>query len=227
MDKLKTGIFALALSIFMINVEAASFGGQDATPTVYQVTLTKLEFQNSSGSWVTFAEGSHTFDIASVSANSAVGTIGQGSTLPPDSYTNIRFTVSRTFGLSGSYTFGSTQRCITATSNASTGTLSGGTITNVGLGTVGASDPSTQSVPLPTGAAVTSALTGLGIAEVGGAGGALQITTPAVFTIPANAAVMPSVSIDFDVANAIEFLETGSGTCDVMPQPPTITFSIN
>lgn len=204
---------------------AASFGGVDATPTVFEVTLTKIEFQNTGGTWATFAEGSYTFDIASGSANSAIGTIGVGETLPAGSYSNIRFTVARDFGLTASHTFASTQRCITETGNPSNGTVPGTTITNAGLGTIHPTNaPGKQSVPLPTGALVTTALTGAGIVEVGGA---LQQTIAASFTIPANAAIMPSFTIAFDVANAVEFLETGPGTCQVMPQPPAITFSTN
>lgn len=229
MNNYKLGLLAATLACLSMSVEAANFTGVDATPTVYEVTMTKVEFKNSAGSYVVLAEGNATFDIAAATAGAAVGSFASGQALPAGTYTHIRFTLSRTFGLTGSIAdAGSGQPCRTGTANGIAGTLNGGAITGVGDGTTDGAAGTKQSVPIPTGAAVTTALTTMGITEVGGVGGsAIQMEVAAPFTLPANATVMPSLRIDFDVANAMEFLTTGAGTCAAMPQPPVITFTAN
>lgn len=228
MNNYKLGLLAATLACLSMSAEAVNFGGVAATPTVYEVTMTKVEFKNSAGSYVILAEGNATFDIAAATAGAAVGAFASGQTLPPGSYTHIRFTLSRTFGLTGSIADANGgQPCRTNSANSSAGILPG-SITGVGDGTTDGAAGTKQSVPIPTGAAVTTALTTMGITEVGGVGGsAIQMEVAAPFTLPANATVMPSLRIDFDVANAMEFLTTGAGTCAAMPQPPVITFTAN
>lgn len=124
--KIFVTMLAAASGCAAATAHAANFGGVDATPTAYEVTLTKVEFIDSVGTAVTFAEGSYTFDIASASA---VGSFASGSTLPPGSYVSIRYTLSRTFGLSGaSADAGAGQPCRTDSGNGSAGTLLGGAL---------------------------------------------------------------------------------------------------
>ena len=196
-------------------------GGVLATPTTYEVTISKIEFQDSSGSFVTFAEGSFLLDMASVTANQAVGTI-PGTPPPPGTYTSMRITFSDTFGLTGSVPdAGAGQPAKTDTGNASN-VVSGG-ISNIGTANTTGGAGTKQSVPVPTGAAITTALNN---AEISRSGGNMQISSPVSFTITSDSSVMPNLKMDFDVINAMEFLTTGGGTAIVIPLPPDINFTI-
>lgn len=87
----------LLVAIFLFN--SISFGyaaTQNLTPQQYIIAVTKVEFYNSdTSSWVTVAEGAHTFDVASVNAGQAVGTFIAGANLTSGTYTKMRSTVSR------------------------------------------------------------------------------------------------------------------------------------
>ena len=147
--------------------------------------------------------------------------------MEPGEYTGIRITVGRSIGLSAAVAdAGGVQPCRTDSAKGATGTLNAGAITGVGDGTTDGAAATTQSVPLPTGAAITAALAGLGMGEDGGAGGDMQMTINQTISIPSNAAVCPAISVDFDVTNAAELLTTGGGTCAVFPQPPGVTIAI-
>lgn len=226
--KLLLGSAVAAIMTFSTgDTQAANFGGVDVTPSVYEVSLKKIEFLNSGGGWVTFAEGGFDFDIASESAGQAVGTFAQGSVLPPGTYSAMRVTVDREFTLrAATADAGFGQPCHTETGNPANGTLNGGTITNVGVGAANGTPAGDQDVPVPVGADVTVALTSASIVEAGGPGGDLMMTVNQTFTIPADEAITPSMQIDFDVTNAAELLTTGVGTCAAFPQPPGIDIAV-
>jgi hypothetical protein len=225
--KIFTALSASAfVSLAVSTANAASFGGDDVTPTVYEVTLKKIEFVRTDGSGAyTYAEGNFTFDIASGSAGSAVGSFAVGNKLEPGDYNGIQITVGRTFGLKAfTSDAGSFQPCRTDSANGATGTLLAGAITGVGVGTTDGATATTQSVPIPTGTAVTTALDALDISEL--AGGDIMFTAAASMIIPSNASVAPAIAIDFDVTDAAELLTTAFGTCAAFPQPPTITVTV-
>jgi hypothetical protein len=226
--KIFTALSASAFVSLAVNTaNAANFGGVDVTPTVYEVTLKKIEFVRTDGSGAyTYAEGNFTFDIASGSAGSAVGSFAVGNKLEPGDYNGIRITVGRTFGLEAfTLDAGSGQPCRTDSAKGATGTLTGtGPITGVGDGTTDIATATTQSVPIPTGADITSALLAAGISEL--AGGDIMFTAAASMIIPSSASVAPAIAIDFDVTDAAELLTTAFGTCAAFPQPPTITVTV-
>lgn len=204
---------------------AGLFGGTSTTPTVYEVTLKKIEFRQLGGTWVTFAEGIYTFDIASAGAGDAVGAFATGSSLPNGTYDTMRVTLSRTFNM----TFAANDAtagglpCHTQTGNG-TGTYNV-LFTNSGVGTQAAGAGTLQSVPIPTETQVTTALNNAGFTEVGGAGGDIQASTPVAFVIEENS-TPPSMRIDFNVTNSAEVKVTGPGACFVFPQPPGIAITI-
>lgn len=227
MFKIGSFIVVCLTLILATHAQAANFGGVDVTPTNYVVTLKKVEFIRSDNSAFVFAEGNFSFDIASATAGESIGAFAAGNILPPGTYTGMRITVGRSFGLTAStVNAGAGQPCRTATGNASTATLVGGTITGVGVGTTDGAAATQQNVPIPTGAAVTTALTGLNMSEVAGAGSDVTLTANANIVIPEDDAVIPSIGVDFNVTNAAELLTTGGGTCTAFPQPPGITITI-
>ena len=109
------GHFTVALICTLFAPQAAyagAFGGTDVTPTAYSVTLTKVEFIKSGGGTFTFFEGSDTFDIAAVAAGAALPTaLASGNIVEPGDYTGMRFTVTRTFGLTTTGVDNGAQNC--------------------------------------------------------------------------------------------------------------------
>jgi len=202
----------------------ALIGGVMATPTTYVVTVTKIEFQKTDGSFVTFASGSSAFDIASVAAGQAAGTLAQGQSLEAGSYTGIRITFSRTFGMTGAVAdAGGGQPARTQTGNAATQTAPPD-FTSIGISTTDGAAGTLQQIPVPFGTAVTAALTAEGIEEVGLT--ELRTTYAHVFTVTPDQTVPPPVRVDFDVTGGIEFLTTGVGTAIVIPTPPSVNVTV-
>ncbi|MBT3878016.1 MAG: hypothetical protein HOF76_03030 [Candidatus Scalindua sp.] len=206
-------------------------GGVLTTPTTYEVTITKVEFQKSSGSYVTFVEGTYVFDLGTggTAAGEQAG-ICPGTPPPPGTYTSMRITISDTFSVTGSVTdantvAGSNQPGRTNTGNASTATVGGTTLTNVGVATTDGAAATKQSIPIPTGTAVTTTLTTAGITR---SGGNLTVSFAVSFTIPedADTTSIPSVQMDFDITDTLNFFPADSGI-GMIPLPPSLTFSLN
>jgi len=224
---LKAIVIAATFLLFGQNASAFTsvMTGTLATPTVYEVTITKIEFKNTSETYVTFFSGSVPLDIASANPGGAVGAIGQSSTLPSGTYTEMRITFSRTFGIVGSVAdAGSGQPARTATGNPANQTQ--GTVSNIGVATTDGATATKQSIPIPTGASVTTILTNNNMEEV--AGNQIRFTVPSSFsfTISEENAVMPNLRMNFDVTNSIEFLTTGVGSAVVIPLPPDVSVTI-
>ncbi len=220
-------IFVLigGLMLTALPAGAANFGGTDTTPTAYEVTVTKIEFRNSAGTYVTFMEGSFLFDIASVSANGVCGAIGAGRTLPAGTYNEIRVTFSKIFGITGAVAnAGSGQPARTATGNTSVATLNGGLITSVSSATTDGATATKQSVRIPSGTAVTTGLATVGVTEV--AGDQLQFSRAVSFSVEPGSA-LPAIQVSFDVTNTLELLTTGAGTAVAVPGYPGIRISIS
>jgi len=220
---------AIASQSHSADGDAADYltGGVKAAPSAYKVTLKKIEFRRSDNSYYTFFDGSSQFDIASASAGEAVGTFAQGASLPAGTYNQMRLTVSRIFQLTGSYAdAGSGQPCRTSAGNSCSGSMGG--VSSLCDGTTDGGTATEQTVYVPTGGAASTAIVAAGMEEIGDTStGDLRfpVTMPAT-TVSADNTVPPSIRIDFDVADAMELLTTGVGTCELTPTPPTITVTI-
>ena len=205
------------------------FGGVAATPTSYKVTVTKIEFFN--GGWKTFFSGSCVIDIASVAAGGSAGSCGAGATLPSGTYTQMRLTVNRTFGVIGEIADSDAaaavdQRCRTNTGNGTTTAAGGGvTYSSVSSGTANDAGAATeQTISIPTAsdgsiATTVNAISGMTIDSTG-----LTMTMNIAFIVPEGESVAPSgFGIDFQVENKMEFMPTGAGVCIAICLPPFIT----
>ncbi|SMN16412.1 hypothetical protein CRYPA_213 [uncultured Candidatus Thioglobus sp.] len=207
---------------------AANFGGVDITPTVFEVTLKKIEFKNTADTWVTFAQGDFTFDIASVNAGAGAGSFAQGASLPNGTYNGVRVTTNRSFGMTFSTNdAGFVQPCRTQTGNGSNDWATGGAtgiVTNTGVGTTDGAVATKQQVALGGNPLVTTALANFGMI-----GTATELSFESVlaspFTIDSNTS-LPAIQINFDVANTAEAMTTGAGSYRVFPQPPKIYLDI-
>ncbi len=226
----------LASSVTIIQpVNAAvltASGGATVTPTEYQVTIQKVEFLRADGTYFVFFEGSSAFDIAGVAAGASAGAFGSGASMEPGvSYTEMRMTISSRFGITAESAdaqtlFPGSQRCFTggAGGSAAVGTVN---LTVAQSGAVGTA--TTQSVSIPTDVAPsTTVATAVAAAGLETPAGALRFSAPITLTVPDLDTTAPSgLSIDFDVTNTVEFIDTVPGgipgTCFVMPLPPVVT----
>jgi len=224
------GVFAI-LCVIVLPAGAGPLvdaGGVATTPSVYKVTITKIEFFN--GTWKTFFSGTCTIDIASVAAGGSAGGCGAGNTLAPDTYTQMRLTINRTFGLKGSVTDAGAgaQPCRTSTGAASTTLTTGGGVTFSGLnsGAIDGAAATEQTLGIPTDdtngsiATTINAIPGMAIDS-----SSLTMTLSLTFTVPEGEATAPiGFGMNFQVENKLEFLTT-VGACTVANMPPIITIT--
>ncbi len=124
-------------------------------PTVFKVTVTKVELYNGT-SFVTLFTGSSQLDLVAAASGAAFPGISSLS-LPAGTYTQVRVTFSNSFTMKGSLTSGGTTYYTTATtinsdaaSLASTTAtdLAEATIANPSWGSLG--DPVVQTITVPS-----------------------------------------------------------------------------
>jgi len=224
-------LFGFASAVFATN------------PSHYGVTITKIEFYNSSiSSWQTYIQGSYTIDAASVGGNQNAGSIPPSTPLIEGTYTKIRMTFNDSFVLNGTATFtpsirlgsnnGTTYYCCTRA--GATLAKASGTDVFAHTGTVSETSScsaQTDTAPISTGA------------NAPGLSANMQhIGTSLVITQDLNSGQQfaiqngsdghaPQYSFKFDVEGQIAAL-TGltpdknlALTCIIYPLPPTISFS--
>jgi hypothetical protein len=166
----KTSVLLAALCLGMVSVSASSMPAPrgeamvpslaTGAPTVFKVTVTKVEIYNGT-SFVTLFTGSSQLDMVSAAGTSAFPGISALS-LPAGTYTQLRITFGNTFTLKGSLASGGTTYYTTATtlssdsaSQATTvaGSLAEGTIKNPLWGALG--DPVVQTINIGSVVVVT------------------------------------------------------------------------
>lgn len=200
-------------------------GGTAATPSEYVITLSTVEFKRADGSYYEFFSGTTTFDIASAGANSAIGSVGSGNSLEPGvSYTAMRVTIATSYDVTGGVAnAGFAQPCQTGGAGSGSTVVLTGVNFETGNATGGVG--TTQALDIPTDAAGTTVADALSAAGMERIGNQLRFEVPLQLTVPADNTVPPALSVDFDVADQLEFLTTGGGTCAVMVLPPIITLT--
>jgi hypothetical protein len=181
---------------------------KDATPVVYKVTVSKVEFYNSTTSaWVTVGQGNATFDIASVGSGTVAGSYASGSEVPEGDYTQIRVTISRSITIKATVLMPPDFNSYYTTT------------TQVISGSDTAIQASTIVVNYAEGTAVIPASTS-------GVSGDSYITTD---NFPSTLAVRKGSTrrarVKFDVTNAARF-DDGSGTVIVYPSKPSVTIQV-
>jgi hypothetical protein len=112
------------LSIFFVSLNL--FAGTElfaqrvarGTPSIYKVTMIKLEMsQNSGTTWFTVADSQLELDIASVEAGQKAGDWVSNVSLPIGTYNRMRHTVSATFKMRGYAYYNTTNRTYFTTPN--------------------------------------------------------------------------------------------------------------
>jgi hypothetical protein len=207
--------------------------GAAATPTKYEVTIKVIEFYNSTtGAYVPFATGSFPIDLGSgkVAMNGLGGAIGEGASLTAGTYNKIRVTVSRDFNMNASADnvgpdVTPTRRCVTGLNGTvpSPGGLF--TVNRAVRDTVGGVAAIDQIFSIPPQADVQIIHPGVEI--VNHPTNDLRVTADIQsFTVLPNTTTLPGgISVTFDVANTVEFLNVGAGPgyCYAIVLPPTVT----
>ena len=197
-----------------------SAGGSAATPSVYEVTINKIEFKKSDGSYYTYLSTPVTIDIGAASvAPGGTGGFASGQNPPPGTYTAMRVTIARTFGMTGSAINVGPAGPLTTCRTGGTGTTTIGVYT-VSNALSGSGTGIKQSVSIPTSSdsSIENNMNNAGLLLINA--NEVQFEVPVSLTISETDTYLP-FEIDFDVSNRMEFLNTGS--CYIIPLPPTVT----
>lgn len=128
------GVAISLIGAALVLATAAISSAQDATgtPTIYKVTVKKVEFSSDGGTtFITLREADQEMDIASVNAGAAAANYASGLSLTPASYNRVRVTISCTIKLRGSVAFAGTTYYTTSAGGTSTsaGNLAEGSFT--------------------------------------------------------------------------------------------------
>lgn len=126
------GAYALALVLSATTAAFAQAPTATGTPTVYKVTVKKVEFSSDAGTtYITGKEADQEMDIASVNAGALAANYASGVVLPSATYNRIRVTLSCTIRLRGSVAFGGQTYYTTGAAGTSTvaGNLAEGAFT--------------------------------------------------------------------------------------------------
>lgn len=219
--QLRASIF-LTSSILIASVSNAAFA-VEGTPTQYHVTVSAVEFHRTgdpAGTFVTYANSSGTFDIASANPGQAIGVLSSTDTLPAGDYDEMRFTISKTMSLQGSSsgTLANGVTCRTITGAAAVSDPFGdGSVDSAYVGATDGATPTLESVAVPSGSAITLPT------DLADLGTSFQVTTPMDFTVTDSP---PDVTVKFDVTDAMDFLPYGATSCIIFPGAPTVTVTI-
>jgi hypothetical protein len=222
------------IAIFTAKVFAGPFtdlGGKATTPNKYEATIKSIYFFNeTTGEYVPFFTGaSAAIDLGNskVSSGQVGGIIGAGNPLVAGKYTKIRVIISRTFTMNGSAADvgGPVPGPGATCSTGGSGTVPQNGYTVAIVNRNGATSDQGIAVPPEANGIMVAA----GLEIVNPPTNDIQVTVDfPSFTVLAKSAVLPSgVSVNFDVANTLEFLNviTGEtdGVCYGLMLPPTIT----
>lgn len=212
----------LLLASLLSATQVYAVGPIVATPSIYKVTVSEVGFHkvgDTAGVYTPYASGSGLYDIAAASPNANVGILTATGTLPPGTYDEIKFVVSKTMTLKGSADVGGGVTCRTVTGGAVIADPFGdGSVDQGYAGTTdpGAPEPEVVAVPSGTGVILPTGFTDLGTSFQGVVATNLTVEGTEV----------PRVTVRFDVTNAIDFGLTPGGACVVFPGAPTVTVDV-
>ena len=239
------GLWIVAVCTMATSPALAQYQNQtEATgrATTYILQMTKFELcadvdSNGGGCEGAFVVGSgaKNFDIASVSVGQSVGSYASNITLPVGTtYKYVRFTISRTFTISGTVSgvdnIAGATVCRTGGADAT-----GYTLATAAVGLAGPGTASPQVVKLPDVGTWGNGLPNYpvsvhneyGSPAVSLSGDSMAVTWAlsqpyTVTTAP------PTITLAFDTATALGAGSSApsNGSCIMGPQPPSVTITI-
>lgn len=194
--------------------------------TVYIVSVTKIELCSSvaCSNPVILGSGTKNFDIASITAGTAVGAYANTNGLPSGrTFSHIRSTLSRTMQIAGNAGSpgGVAGDCIT---DGTAGAITGGAVH------APAQPQATSNLVVPNllaigGAAPTAgqfAAQGISLIDATSFQFLTALTSPVtVGDTP------PNIDIAFQTQNAVGAVNNGANICEMFPQPPVVTITVN
>lgn len=229
----------LALGAILIGIAlmfaASLVQAEDATPTQYQFTLSKVELCKSSAcsSPTLLGEGSQAFDIGSsqATAGQSVGSFLSNFSLASNqTFTHLRVTVARAINMTATApteNSGDSNDCVTGTGgDIVTASTTNEALAEVTTGNAAASQefvvPDTTANNAPGGLATIYANAGIELIDSTTMTITYQLTSS--FTTGDK---VPSFDIAFDVADTITFNLASATTCSAALGPPNVTITIN
>lgn len=220
----KKSTFLVAAFILMMGRHACAdqFSG-NGTPTQYLLTISKIEFHKAGDSdsvYTTYANSTGQYDIAASDPGANVGVLSSTGTLSSGTYDKIRFTVSKTMSIKGSYngTLSNGVTCRTTdTPTIVSDPFGNGSVSQVYLGETDGGAAELETVTVPSGSNVETS------EDFADLGTSFRGTLPVNFTI---SSAIPSVKLSFNVTNALMFQAYGGAQCVVFPGPPTVTVTV-
>jgi len=218
---------AIAIGAFFSFEAQAGIPGTTARPSIYEVTIKKVEICQdvACSTSYTIGESDKPFDISSATAGAEVGSFIDISGIPLyQTWTHVRVTISSTFSVGATWTDGDGDACGTSNPTVASGHAAvyagsvGGTATaanfvipNVGFSTIIQSDYDTYNLTKANGAATATII--------------FPLTAPYTCT-----GIMPKIEVQFDTSAGFGYLPgtaAGVGTaCQAFPMPPTVTITV-
>ncbi len=202
--------------------------------TQYFVEVQQVEKCSSSACTSPFVLGSTTqsFDIASASVGAQIGSYASTDGMPVGrTFTHIRLTMSRTIRVVGSATGGALAGITASTCTTDTSNDSGvaGAATAAADGIEGAGTATLQDLFVPTpgsfsGLPTSSSYTAQGI-ELPMTATTFRVTL--ALTSPHVVSEQPPlINVSFNTQTALGAFNGGSNNCKMIPQPPSVSISI-
>jgi len=227
-------IIALLLLSSCVLVEAVTSwlpGSVSAKPEKFEVRIRRVSFRIAgTQNWVTHIDEEAPMDIASADPGAAVGKLGVGKTLAPGTYDAMRFHIGTDFKINAQADMGGGV-------TAYTDDLNTGSVPITGIGTMclastttGTATPTDKVIVMPTGSQAESEMEseGMGYDVIDGKvyfHGIMDFGGK-TFTVTKKKVRLPKLQLDFDVTDAVDFYDTGSGIA-VMPAGPGISLYLD
>lgn len=217
-------VAVLALAAALSSQALAQVTGPAST---YIISLTSIELCSSSACSSPFllGSGSTDFDIASAAVGGTIGAYASTSGMPiGTTFTHIRTQLSRTIQIAGNagQPGGVVGDCVT--DGIATGSTTGGAVLNP------AQPLAVSNLVVPNLLAIGGA--GPTAGEYAAQGITLIDATTFQFLTALTSPITvgttpPNIDIAFQTQNAVGAVNDGGGDCEMFPQPPVVTISIN
>lgn len=209
-----------------LSLKAAASGDAES----YKMTITKIEFKKSDGTWVTIASPNQEIDIAAANAGDVAGSLLSDSAIPAGSYVNFRLTANKSLTVKGSDAAGT--GCV-----GTNYTKSGGAVTLTGTAATSGNTATWPQDP-PTAVTLTETVESattvvgdagemtqtlkLGAASGGTSSDGLEISGQSDLGSPIVIGETSTVSIffKFDTRNTVHCQQTGLAAYAMIFTPP-------
>ncbi len=223
---LKIFIIINALIVAHFSYAVSPFNPLTTTPTVYEITITRIEFITNTGVTNVLVNNEFSLDIASVAAQQKIASVAQGAKLPAGAYTSVRLIVKSPITMYGMVLYHAQETvCHTHPDNEAIplANLSDPNYTLVGVASASIGNEiqvvGNQRIPIPQGKPIdtgppdngefaANSVTRLGNDE-------FAVVSSVNFVV-LEEGPMPSIQINFNTEDSLEFLLYAPGDEDLV-----------